>query len=105
MGDEDVRGEDPVGNRMRQNAIGKAARAHGPPVVSDSSKQSHFPIGSVLGRKEGSDDPEGAGDKRSEGYFAELGLDEPTHQPAAPEELFEDGNEERGAGGAHEDKR
>jgi hypothetical protein len=47
-----VTGEHGVGNPMCENAIGEVTRMDDPPVVSDSSYKTDFPIRAVFGGKE-----------------------------------------------------
>src|SRR5580658_4807960 len=85
-----VRRQKPVRDRMREDAIPKIARADYPPVVNDSSRKAHIPEGSVLGSKEDGRQPERRGRKCPQRRLFEiLRIDDPPHQPAAPEQLFE----------------
>jgi len=73
---------------MRDDAIGQVAGAQHPPVVNNSGGEPHFPIRAVLGGEHQRHQPEGCSLVGAERDLEEVGIDDPAHQPAAPEELL-----------------
>src|SRR6185312_15533805 len=74
---------------MHQDAVPEIAGADHPPVEDDAGDESDVPEGAVLDGKEGGDEPEGLGRIRAERDAGEVfRIDQPAHQPAAPEKLF-----------------
>ena len=88
-----IRREGGVRNGVGEDAIPEVALAHHPPVIDNSGEQAHIPERAVLRGEQHGGQPEchrGVGAQRD--AFEVFGIDQPAHQPAAPEELFEDGN-------------
>src|SRR5947209_9234956 len=85
--------EHAVGDRVGEDAVPQVAGADHPPVVEDAGDEADVPEWAVFGGEKGCRHPEG---ERREGAQREalevVGIDNPAHEPAAPEELFEDGD-------------
>src|SRR5215467_3662365 len=95
---EYVRREHSVGDRVRYDAVGQPACSDHPPVVEDAGEQTDVPVGTVLGAEEDGRDPERVVRVRSQSDGLKvLRTDEPAHQPAAPEEFFQDRHQRHGA--------
>src|SRR6185312_9809266 len=93
---DDVPGQNAVGDCMGDDAVPKVARADHPPVVNDAGREPNIPKGPMLRSEEDRRQPESCRGIRAQRDFLEVSrIDEPAHEPSAPEKLFEDRHRER----------
>src|ERR1700728_3134548 len=91
---------------MGEDAVPQIAGADYPPVVNNSSRQAHVPERTVFACKQDGDQPECGLAEGSEGHSFEVtGIDDPSHQPAPPEQFFKNGHGDNTGGDAEKQKQ